>query len=283
MTQMPSMHGPERLLGVLAIAVAVACAIAFAIETRPARYELKGFREASDSSSRTSAASDAEPARSYDELALRPWRSGPKVSWSKDGITLRRAFGEAAPPDTAEHALTPAALADRARFRAYEGAPPMIPHPVVASGSAECLACHGPGIKLGVLQARPLPHPAYASCTQCHVSAAPRFAADSSLADASSFAPEEAARARGDSEVAPVRTDASSFYPVEPRLFGTRAWAGAPPTIPHSTQLRSECISCHGPGGREGMRSSHPERVACLQCHAPSASLERRGAHPDGS
>ncbi len=42
-----------------------------------------------------------------------------------------------------------------------------------------------------------------------------------------------------------------------------------PPQIPHSTEGRRDCLSCH----RDGLRppiTPHPERVNCVQCHVPS-------------
>jgi hypothetical protein len=55
-----------------------------------------------------------------------------------------------------------AALADRAKNRDYDGAPPTIPHPTLMRG--ECASCHGvfgaDGIKTT--------HPWRQSCTQCH-------------------------------------------------------------------------------------------------------------------
>lgn len=45
-------------------------------------------------------------------------------------------------------------------------------------------------------------------------------------------------------------------------------------TIPHGTQLRSDCLSCHGPPGLVGLRTPHPDRQACVQCHAPNAELD---------
>jgi cytochrome c-type protein NapB len=49
---------------------------------------------------------------------------------------------------------------------------------------------------------------------------------------------------------------------------GARATPGAPPTIPHTLQLRQNCLSCHaGPAARPEVRTSHPERARCRQCH----------------
>ncbi len=53
---------------------------------------------------------------------------------------------------------------------------------------------------------------------------------------------------------------------------GDRATAGAPPRIPHRMLMRENCVACHdGPGAREEVRTSHPERWRCRQCHVPVA------------
>lgn len=157
-----------------------------------------------------------------------------------------------AKPITAETELVlrQVALAARARNRAYNGAPPTIPHPIDARNIDGCLACHGEGMVLadGLIATR-MPHEHLPGCTQCHVPAPP----------SSAPAPE----ARG-----------NRFFGIEAPFEGQRAWEGAPPTIPHSTLMRTDCLSCHGPAGRPGMRTSHPERLACMQCHAPSADKD---------
>lgn len=191
-------------------------------------------------------------ARSYTELAQRPWRSGAEAGgWSADAALVSKLDGgEAARPLGRDQAR-----AARAAHRAYDGAPPTIPHPVRQGDAAECLACHGDGMRLGDAKAPPVSHEAYASCTQCHVverspvpgseGASPRFAG-------TTFAGLAAAP-------------------------GPRALDSAPPAIPHQTYMRERCESCHGAFGREGMHTSHPERRSCVQCHAQSATLEQRG------
>jgi len=251
-------HLPERLLGVLAAMVLVAGAIGFAIEINPDRYRLQGFQPpAPVSPPSAEAEAAAQPARSYDQLSVQPWGSGARASWQVDSRGLRRAYNDPAPPSAAEHDRTPQALAARIPLRAYEGAPPAIPHPVASSGAAECLACHERGAALGQLRALPIPHSVYASCTQCHVTA-----------DASPPLPPDAA-------ATPVQVE-NTFDGLRPVAFGPRVWPGSPPPLPHTTQMRENCLACHGPGGRAGMRSSHPERASCLQCHAPAASLDQR-------
>ncbi len=146
-----------------------------------------------------------------------------------------------------------AALAKRAELRAYFGAPPVIPHEIDQFDSeAECLACHGLGPDSD--DANPKrPHRDLASCTQCHV-----------IAELDLFIELEGA--------------GNGFEGLPEPTGGSRAWVGAPPTIPHSTLMRDHCLSCHGPSGLVAIRSSHPQRLNCQQCHAPSAKLNQRQA-----
>lgn len=64
---------------------------------------------------------------------------------------------------------------------------------------------------------------------------------------------------------------ASEFVGLEQDMrAGARATPGAPPTIPHRILLRENCVACHaGPGAREEVRTTHPERWRCRQCHVP--------------
>jgi len=148
-------------------------------------------------------------------------------------------------------------LTKRAQRRAFNGAPPTIPHRIEPLDVFSCTACHGPqGMSVGDVVARPMPHEAYASCTQCHV-------------------PERSAS--GDEQP----WLGNSFAGLPAPTSGSRAWAGAPPTIPHATQMRSNCLACHGPLGANGLQSSHPWRTSCLQCHAPTSALDQApGANP---
>ncbi len=145
--------------------------------------------------------------------------------------------------------LKQASLRLRAQRRAYNGAPPVVPHDVDQLSSAACLACHGDGFKLENRTARQLPHPNYANCMQCHAPPPP-----SALSN----------------EFQPTNTFEGVAAPFE----GARAWPGAPPVVPHTTWMRDNCLSCHGPSGWPGMKTTHAWRQNCLQCHAPSAALE---------
>jgi len=144
-------------------------------------------------------------------------------------------------------------LASRRERRAYDGAPPTIPHEIDQTGAPDCAGCHGRGLHLGEKSAPKLSHERYQSCTQCHVMGT---------------APKPLPKAHG--------LPANTFVGHTGEGGGQRAWTGAPPTIPHPTMMRSECNSCHGPGGKFGLKTPHPDRQSCTQCHAPSADLDQR-------
>lgn len=140
----------------------------------------------------------------------------------------------------------------RTSRRAYNGAPPIIPHSEHNTSDSACYACHSNGMQMAGLKASVMSHPFLANCTQCH---AP---------------PPPAPFQRFDSEVA------TSFVGLPAPKMGQRAYPGAPPTIPHSQWMRENCLACHGgPNGWAGMESTHPWRTNCVQCHAPSAVLDQ--------
>lgn len=131
--------------------------------------------------------------------------------------------------------------------RAYDGAPPLIPHPLLSEkgiGGKTCLQCHASGGYVERFKAfAPItPHPDFVNCNQCHV---------------------------------PKKTDklfvSSQFKRSVPKRIGSGVLDGSPPPIPHDFQVRGSCLSCHGsPSAAKEIRVSHPERVNCLQCHAPT-------------
>lgn len=141
--------------------------------------------------------------------------------------------------------VSPASV--RAERRAYDGAPPVIPHKPFGM---RCIECHNErGMEVsGVGFAPPSPHESTrgmsedSRCRQCHVEVQ-----TSALFRESAF--------RG--------------LPQDLRK-GARLYSGAPPTLPHPVAMRENCLACHsGPAAREEIRCSHPERTRCLQCHAP--------------
>lgn len=129
--------------------------------------------------------------------------------------------------------------------RAYPGAPPVIPHALMNGdtyGPAPCLACHRNGGYVPQFKAyAPItPHPDYPNCNQCHVP--------------------------GNDRPAFRETE---FVPARPPAFDQRALPGGPPPIPHTLDLRNNCLACHGsPAAPKEILTTHPERVNCRQCHS---------------
>lgn len=135
----------------------------------------------------------------------------------------------------------------RARRRAYEGAPPVIPH---RPFGASCISCHtAEGIAVsGEGFAPPSPHGKtqgmgkMSRCQQCHV-----FVNTQELFTENNFSG--------------LRQDLR---------HGNRLNPFAPPVIPHALFMREDCLACHsGLAAREEIRTSHSERQRCLQCHLP--------------
>jgi cytochrome c-type protein NapB len=176
---------------------------------------------------------------------------GPNRHFHSDVATLQSHLPAVTDPVVNTSEDKAIALAVRASRRAYAGAPPTIPHPVDANQTSSCLACHGSGVQVDGRLAPKISHVHLTNCTQCHAQAA-----------TPGMGPEF-----------PV---ANTFVGLASPSASTRAWPGAPPTMPHSTHMREDCTSCHGLTGRAGMRTTHPWRVNCLQCHATSAALDGR-------
>ncbi len=189
----------------------------------------------------------ARPTVTYSELRTHP------IGPNRDFQTVPATFAMASRGVSSTLPVTPAdkrrALAERAERRAFDGAPPTIPHAVETTSSAACLGCHEGGAIIGDRIARPIPHAPYVNCQQCHVAELDVFRPQTPFAR-------------------------STFEGLAAPFEGARPWPGAPPVIPHSTRMRESCLGCHGPGGREGLRTSHPERKVCTQCHASTSKLD---------
>lgn len=190
-------------------------------------------------------------ARSYTELRRSPRGDG--SGWAEDVAALRGP--SRLDPVVLDGLAKAPALADRMANRAFDGAPPTIPHPIRQDAAAECLACHEEGLRFRGATASAMSHREMTSCTQCHVVSAAPMPADAWL---------------------PKEVGENRFVGLAPPTAGARAWSVAPPVVPHPTAMREACLSCHGPLGREALRSSHPERETCTQCHALSAEKDLR-------
>jgi cytochrome c-type protein NapB len=230
---------PGRLVALLGAAVLAVAAIGLVTGMEPNTYRAKRppVREQAIST-------DIPPARTHAELERRPWGSGPDRSGWLDSLKIAAAAAKP-PPSDLETTLAQAVRA-RSLRRAFDGAPPTVPHPIRASGAAECLACHADGFQLGGRRASPVPHERYASCTQCHVSSEASFRVVSAN---------------------PAAAAPSSWRGLVSAEGGPVAYPGAPPAVPHSTRMRERCDSCHGAEGWVALRTPHPARRSCLQCH----------------
>jgi len=141
---------------------------------------------------------------------------------------------------------TPKPAWARASLRAYDGAPPVIPHRPIEG--ARCEVCHDkvgreiPG--LGIAPASPhdeTPGMSASRCRQCHVYVEARDVF--------------------------VATTFPKWYTGTPA--GSRPHAHAPPIAPHRAFMHEDCNTCHaGKAARAEIRTTHPERGRCASCHA---------------
>lgn len=186
----------------------------------------------------------------YSEIREKP--QGPNREWSGNFQAWMPKPEQTATPLEPEQRrlLVLQSLEARSSHRAFRGAPPVIPHPLVTQDTKSCLVCHASGITMGDQIAPRMSHKYYVNCTQCHAPA-------------------------GETPIGTSLVVMNRFEGITEPSEGSRAWGGAPPIIPHSTRMRTECLSCHGPNGWPGLKTSHPERQNCMQCHAPSALLDQ--------
>lgn len=179
--------------------------------------------------------------------------TGPTAAFAKNPVRIPTKSDydlfekiEPSPADKAESSRI------RSTRRAYNGAPPIIPHAIQGTSDSACYACHSNGIKMTGMKASVMSHPFLANCTQCHAPPPP-----------TPF------------ENVPASVE-NDFAGLAAPQAGKRAFPGAPPTIPHSQWMRENCDACHGgANGWKGMETTHPWRTNCTQCHAPSATLDQ--------
>lgn len=196
-------------------------------------------------------------APTYRTLATRQHQ--PNAGW-------RTRLNDLAPAPAAHESTHPltddertALRALRASRRAYEGAPPVVPHAVDQRHGASCLACHGQPTVIGGLSVAQISHSPYQNCLQCHAAGAGPTPDWASPPRAASLTPSD-----------------NGFAGAMPRTAGSRAYEGAPPVIAHPVWMRENCMSCHGAGGSSAIKPDHGGRQSCLQCHATDSTLEQR-------
>jgi cytochrome c-type protein NapB len=183
-------------------------------------------------------------------------KDGPNADWENRIAKLVQPVIDYTTLTNVTEAERAVALNERSSRRAYDGAPPVVPHPVAQDSAASCLACHGPGLVIKDKIASKISHPPYTSCTQCHV-------------------PAVGTRIPATEQALLEPIAENEFAGMNAPLKGTRAWPQAPPTVPHSTLMRSDCLSCHGPQGLFGLRTPHPDRRSCTQCHVSTADMDQ--------
>ncbi|MGH1342547.1 MAG: hypothetical protein ACRBN8_13385 [Nannocystales bacterium] len=194
--------------------------------------------------------SSVPPARTYRELGATPWMQPEGF----DGALANLPVGGGRQDEATREGW----LLERAERRAFDGAPPVVPHAITERSSAACLTCHADGMAFPMGdRASTICHDLHPSCTQCHVP--------------------------GSSGITNVDVAAADAYFGEnlfegrPGSVGERAAPGAPPMIPHTTWMRERCNACHGEAGPNPLRTTHTTRTHCRQCHGSSAQKDQ---HP---
>jgi len=161
----------------------------------------------------------------------------------------------------------PRTLVTYRALRAYPGAPPRIPHGLTPAEVLRggCKTCHergGYSQRFGAY-VPVTPHPEMGACLQCHVG-------DARLLPTPLPGMDPSARCRQCHSAGGMlwRDSATTFkalpWPQLARVSGEHG----PPPIPHTLELRGNCLACHSaPAGVKEIRTSHPERANCRQCH----------------
>lgn len=208
---------------------------------------------------------DLATAPAYPEQHQKGWKTNDE--WASYFDQLRKHDYPRTPSEKLAEPNLVAVLAARESRRAYDSAPPVVPHAIDEHNPRTCIACHAPG-NARIISGRRTPtmsHPYFQNCTQCHVPAS------------------------GQHELKPIAgpetgkllSAGNSFAGIPPVQHGKTAYTGAPPTLPHPVWMRQNCLSCHGEGRPSAIRTSHPQRQNCLQCHAPDNRLDNRERIPN--
>lgn len=192
----------------------------------------------------------------YKDIPSAEWKAN--RDWKNELSKLPREPLDRTPREQINRAELAKVFAARIQRRAYDGAPPTIPHAINYRDVNSCTACHSTdsNIMIAGQRAPAMSHPYLTNCTQCHVP--------------------------GDGLAFAVRSGTvglvvdNEFQGVARVGKGTRAYPGAPPTVPHRLWMRQNCVSCHGPGMPNAFVTSHAQRQNCLQCHAPDSRYDNR-------
>ena len=200
---------------------------------------------------------DVPTAPRYPEISKSSWLADHE--WVNDLSKLPQATQELQQQQPVMSDLERAeAVKNRAQRRAYDGAPPIIPHAIQTIDVKTCVACHSQesnGLIAGKVPPK-MSHPMFTNCTQCHVASEGNdFLKDPNHAGLNV---------------------ANSFDGARSPGSGSQAYDGAPPVIPHRLNMRQNCQACHGSGMTNAIRTPHPQQQSCLQCHATNAQFDNR-------
>ncbi len=194
----------------------------------------------------------------YGDLATATFR--PNTNWSSSLNDLATADESYLPVAAMTKNERRAAILARESLRAFDGAPPVVPHPIDQISSSSCMNCHsatGPQPVIAGRTPARMSHTFLSNCTQCHVASSGHGegVTDWKLG---------------------LGSIETRFAGLSIAAAGDRAYPEAPPVIPHTIRMRENCYSCHGSGRVNALTTSHPERQNCTQCHAISAAKEGR-------
>ena len=199
---------------------------------------------------------DVPTAPRYAEIAKSSWKADSE--WVNGLNKLPQNTQQARQQKVMSVAERAVVVKKRAERRAYDGAPPIIPHAIQTIDVKSCVACHSQDSNVLLAGSVPpkMSHQMFANCTQCHV-------------------PSEGNDFLKDSSHAGLNVE-NLFTGARSPGSGSQAYDGAPPVIPHRLNMRQNCQACHGSGMANAIRTPHPQQQSCLQCHAPNALFDNR-------
>lgn len=154
-----------------------------------------------------------------------------------------------------------------AREHALSGAP----IPAVTGDVSLCGLCHGRVFSRpeGFPQMDVEEHAGDQACTECHSPHSPRRSASHRLPSSWEGLP-QCLTCHQPSDCALCHS--SLMAGQAPTGGGPVVEPEGPPPVPHATEERGQCLSCHGPQGLKPAPPSHQGRTneVCLTCHKES-------------
>lgn len=171
------------------------------------------------------------------------------------------------PAPGARRSAHPRALRTYRALRAYPGAPPRIPHGLTPGETLRggCNTCHergGYSQRFGAY-VPVTPHPEMGACLQCHLGDAMLMSTPLPGMDPSAHCRQ--CHAAGATR---LRDSSLNWQPLPWPQLSEVSDEYLPQPIPHSPELRGNCLACHSaPAAVAEIRTSHPERANCRQCH----------------